>query len=826
MADIKNHLPERLKKGNQQFNQALIKAINHNGDKLLEQIQACIDQFFLSTANGKYLVQLGEQEGFTMPPNSGLDIRAYRVLVPLMVSSPKQVRRTFEEIIEAFYGSSVTKPSIVATVAEPYNLADGDDMQIVTEKGTILVSILASAVSNIAKVSASELAVMINTIQTNVYADTIADRLTNQRYLRLSSTTNGASGFIRVVGGTAQNVIKFPHVVNCDQQTGTTWNITKEQPYSDVMKIKWNGLGVPPKMYLVQKGDAVTIRGLLSPNELINGSYEILDSGYDYFVVRNDTLFATNASFSQSTDDQVIFTSQINITIYDNSEYGLAGETEYNTATITIPAIPPLARRFLSGSSHLHGSQSNVTAFTRSSIQLELAPGSDRPNGVNQFVIRNQRMMYNFRQPYYKTEGVDQSLTSPLYSMVSTEDKYSVLPYTTPMLIGATSIHCEVGSNELTVSFPYAHGLLVGWGTTLNNVDPIGNFTSVLLNKEYVVKRFLSPISIVLEVLNNDPLLLGDKVLFSGVEFGTFDILRYGTLQDDGSDFYLEFPSEAALIASGLQLNQTFRIKAESGTDIAFFYADNIKHRLLQVQSIDGNRVNILTGLGAGTPTVITTGALGERSADFGGATATYVCDTSSDWNKANVLANMQACMLAYTPSVNTGYVGSYVYDPQGYATILTVSKYITHVSGDILKGSSEGVIYIDKASNIIGTEGFPQSGKLVIDYGSTGSEGPINYLAVIDGGGTARSQIILDPAYRFTKTHKIGAQVQYVHNVYPYQPTINGSDYPVYITGTAQARNTLFKLMESLVASGIFLQPDVLLPQLRYQDTAIEPFA
>jgi hypothetical protein len=44
-------------------------------------------------------------------------------------------------------------------------------------------------------------------------------------------------------------------------------------------------------------------------------------------------------------------------------------------------------------------------------------------------------------------------------------------------------------------------------------------------------------------------------------------------------------------------------------------------------------------------------------------------------------------------------------------------------------------------------------------------------------------------------------------------------------MTGTAQARNTLFKLIEDIIAGGVFLQPDVLLPQLRYIDSAIAPF-
>ena len=186
---------------------------------------------------------------------------------------------------------------------------------------------------------------------------------------------------------------------------------------------------------------------------------------------------------------------------------------------------------------------------------------------------------------------------------------------------------------------------------------------------------------------------------------------------------------------------------------------------------------------------------------------------------------NLKACFLAYTPSSNAAYVGSYIYDPQGLQTMYTVSKYITYTTGSILRGSNPGVIFITKASNLDGGLTFPQSGTMMLDYGTDGVEGPISYLAVIDGGPSAPSQIVIDPAYRFQTTHDAGAQVQYIHSKTPYVPGIDGSDYPVYVTGTAQARNTLFTLLEGLVAGGVFLQKDVLLPNLRYQDSAIEPF-
>ena len=227
-----------MKKPSQVFNQAMIGAINSSNKRVLELIQACIDQFFLTTATGKYLVQLGEQEGFVMPANSGLDIRAYRVLVPLMVSSPKQVRKTFEETIEAFYGSDRTRPSVTSTMPSPYSLSDGDDIQLLTEKGVVKIGILASSVSNIASVTSSELAAVINTAQVNAFADSVTNRITGEKFMRLTSTTSGAMAFIQIVGGTAQNIIRFPNLVQTEQKVGTTWLVSKDQAYSDIMKIQ------------------------------------------------------------------------------------------------------------------------------------------------------------------------------------------------------------------------------------------------------------------------------------------------------------------------------------------------------------------------------------------------------------------------------------------------------------------------------------------------------------------------------------------------------------------------------------------------------------
>src|SRR5690606_5924348 len=156
--------------------------------------------------------------------------------------------------------------------------------------------------------------------------------------------------------GTAQNVIQFPKLIETTQYAGITWDVTKEATYTDVTRFTWNGVGTNPRLYNARPGDFVTIRGLVDGAEelsKLNGSYELIDVGYDYFVIRNDKFPYTTATVIQPEDNTLFFTSSDKNTLYDLEEYAILSETEEATTTITVPAIPPLARRFLSGSAHL-----------------------------------------------------------------------------------------------------------------------------------------------------------------------------------------------------------------------------------------------------------------------------------------------------------------------------------------------------------------------------------------------------------------------------------------------------------------------------------------
>jgi hypothetical protein len=833
-ASVKKYVPARYLSVTGKNLPAILNAVNQGVDTIEQTIQACIDQMFLTTASGKYLINLGEQEGFALPPNSGLDIRAFKVLVPLMVSSPKQVRITINDLIQAFYGSERTKPNITSSVFGPYQIVPGDDLVVETESGTVSITVLQEQVSNLSSVSAIELSAIINYSQDLILADTITDRQNGAQALRITSKTSGTSAYIKITGGKLQNVLKFPHLNNTTIDAGTTWDITKTSALTDEVTFTWDGVGSNPSIFQSTAGDVLTIRGLTDgafPLSKLNGSYKLLDVGYDYFTFRNADYTNLTSSFSQPDVDNLVFTQDVNNILFDLSEYAFSSEVEGQTITITVPAIPPLALRFLQGSAHLQGIEAPVVDFTRSTIQITIPPGSDKPVDINQFVLQSPFFRYDFNNNWYLTYLSNSNTTSPTYQIETTNDEFIPFPYTTPTpVVGSNLIYGTVGSSEYKVSFPaYEHGLQNFWGVTFDGATGSGNVLAGDINKENQVTQIIDQNNILVRFKNSS----NQPIPYAGVSFGPINVYRQSMSQSDGSDGYLEYPSSLALIAAGFTPGDVFVFNPAFGVDVNPFYASKLKFGKSAVTSIINtgsvHRVQFSSGIGVGTGGLVISAAQGNRSGFFGGSALSYYFDKTSDINQERVMSGLKALFLNYTPSSNTSYVGSFIYDPtessnsfgNESSSQFTISKFVTKLTNTVLKGETVASILVESLS--FGDEFFPDAGSLIVGYGTDELEGPIRYYSTIDNGG--QSQIIIDPAYKFKFTHQPGVSVQYIHASSSYTPKKFGEDYPVYITGTTASREAMFGFIRLLTATGIFVEQDVLFPELTNDDPAIFPF-
>jgi len=64
-------------------------------------------------------------------------------------------------------------------------------------------------------------------------------------------------------------------------------------------------------------------------------------------------------------------------------------------------------------------------------------------------------------------------------------------------------------------------------------------------------------------------------------------------------------------------------------------------------------------------------------------------------------------------------------------------------------------------------TSDFPdQESYIVLDFGTDNQEGPIRVL-----GRPSTGSLLIDPSYRFKKTHEVGADITLIHETKPYSP-------------------------------------------------------
>lgn len=802
---------------------AIYEAINNNVAEAERLIQACIDQLFLTTASGEFLIKLGEEQGFIMPPNSGLDILSYRVLVPITAASPKQVRITLDQLIQAFYQNERTKPIVISTIPSPYSVNPGDDIIIETEQGTVTISFASGVFSDFSNVSAQEIASLINVSQDLVFAESVTDRITGVSSVRLTTSTLGSGAFIRVAGGKLQNILKFPNLIETLADSSTTWNLSKASEFTDLLTFTWDGSGTNPNIFLASAGDIVSLRGFVDGAfqfSLLNGTYELIDVGYDYFVVKNVQFKDLLSTVTQPADNSIIFTKNQRITLFDSNEYALTSEAQAQTITLTVPAVPPLARRFLQGSAHVHGDFFNLIDFERSFVKIGINSTQDLPDPINHFLIFNNSQRADFTQKFFKTQTRDSNISEPTYIVESSELESSVFPYTVPTIIGSSeSVFAEIGSSDYIVKFDdYRHGMQYNWGFTLGSMTAAANLLVGDLNKEHVVKFVKNENEIVFEIRD----FLGNPIEFEGIPFAACDVIRQSVNQFDGSDFYLDFGTPLAAINSGLTAGLTFRLDPNLGTSVNLIIANALRYQKLTVTSVDGQYVRVLAGLGTGPQGTIITSVPGLRSSFIGGTNGTYFCDKTSTYNQRRIFSSLRVLFAGYTPSSNPLYLGPYIYDPAERESFLTVSKFVVLSESSILKGESVNTVLVNDSG--LNDEEFPQSGQIVMSYGNSQVEGPIRFNAFVKNQNT--SQILIDPSYRFKKNHPIGTQILFIRDKRAYTPTIDGSDYPWYVTGTTAARNSLFQMAELLVASGIFVEADVILPDLRYTDSSIPSFA
>jgi len=340
---------------------AVLNALSTGASYLINNVEQINDMLYVVTAEGQYLDQLLAGRNITRPDNVGLADEAFRE-IGIAISTRKQVRDLVHEILRIVYGEDFVRASIQAEELETYALENGDNLIVsFDDQPPVTIVFKASQFSNINSATAQEVsdAITKETRRLGRKGSAIAKDDGIGGYPVLISETNGPSSSVRVLGGKAQNKLRFAEIRQTTGLAATQWTISIEN--GGIIRATWSG-GPDPSVGKVNKDDYVNIYGTAF-SAVNRGTFTITNShggvsGEAYVEWENPT--GVSETTAQGNDEGILFFSPERKTLVSKNTFAAAFQTENRLLEVFMPATTKVVRRNRIGSTHFVTSGSGL----------------------------------------------------------------------------------------------------------------------------------------------------------------------------------------------------------------------------------------------------------------------------------------------------------------------------------------------------------------------------------------------------------------------------------------------------------------------------------
>lgn len=333
---------------------AILEALSTGATHLINNAEAVNDSLYIVTAQGRYLDARLADRNLTRPDNVGLSDEVFRE-IGIEVSNRKQVRDLILNILRIIYGEEFTRATLIATEFETYALQDGDNLIIqYDDQDPVEVFFRSAQFTNINAATAQEVADAI-TREIRRLGRTgaaIAQDDGLGGYVKLISETDGPSSSIRVLGGRAQNELKFEQIRPTSGLAATQW--TLEPVAGGIVRLTWTG-GPNPSVGKVQVGDYVNIFGSgFDPDNRGTFTITAVESGLvNEAFVEFENPNGVSETQLQGTTDGILFFDPKRVTVNSKSNFASLFQVDKSLLEIFIPATTRVVRRERQGAAHL-----------------------------------------------------------------------------------------------------------------------------------------------------------------------------------------------------------------------------------------------------------------------------------------------------------------------------------------------------------------------------------------------------------------------------------------------------------------------------------------
>lgn len=366
--------PARYAVRNTEYLLALLKALAEGDGYVSSQVEAVRDNLLVITASGKHLDRLASLYGVVRGVGAGVQDDDFKRLIPTLGKSKKQVFHALQSVIDAVYGPFASHANTTCSAPAPYSLS-GASLRIKVDGDEVTVVFDSTDAINLSQATAEEVATAISkkTGGRAVGSVTLNTR-TGERYVTIRTSTIGSQGFIQVLGGDAQTVMRFPEIRPTRQEIGT-WSVSRYLGTDEITYALVGGESPAMRTAQVKRGDFVTIRFDSGFSQENTGTFEVSFVEENSFRVRNPRGKPETSDVTQAhTDDFTFFRPDLgNILLAARPATVL--QTATKELTVILPVTSPIVKRTLKGGHHFHGGLAGAVAVTEDTLTLGTSMG-------------------------------------------------------------------------------------------------------------------------------------------------------------------------------------------------------------------------------------------------------------------------------------------------------------------------------------------------------------------------------------------------------------------------------------------------------------------
>ena len=333
-------------------------------DNLLEAIEqsglvphwnnarALLDQAYLTSASGDYLLRRAGEVGVVPPPGVGMSDEVFRDLA-LTLSTRRLTQNALDQLLEACYGPDACRAVATTSLAEPFSLQDGDEVWLrVQESLDIIVKFRIHQFDRIAVATADEVAAAFNhnfsELSTPAYARVVNDP--TGQLVSIFSSARGLAGSIRVVGGRGAVQLGLPtNVFPAAAAPFGTWNVGRSPDHGEYTRFSL----LNPTSYdlqLLQAGDLAFVYGQEFDSSLF-GAHEIKTVSVTYPGATLTQWFdvdlnvpTVQVGVAQVSANTISFRRPTLFTVANNPRRALATQSD-GTVRLVLPATTQMVVR-------------------------------------------------------------------------------------------------------------------------------------------------------------------------------------------------------------------------------------------------------------------------------------------------------------------------------------------------------------------------------------------------------------------------------------------------------------------------------------------------